>query len=65
MRLTKQELKQAKTVLEKVNPLQAVKAELFEQFGRDGDPTGDIHRQIALADSVWKHFIIAVDNGKD
>jgi hypothetical protein len=62
---SKQDLQQAKAVLIATKPLQAVRDELYREFSVGGDPEGDLYRRLALLDSVWKHFMIAIDNAKE
>ena len=58
-------MQQAKETLEIVRPHEALKAELFEEYVKHGDKDGAIHAKMMLVDSMWRHFIIAVDNAKE
>jgi hypothetical protein len=58
-------MKQAKAVMIATKPLEAARNELLEVFARDGDEDDIIYLKLQLLDSVWKHFMIAIDNAKE
>ena len=56
---------QAKQMIAERNVPELAKAELLDQFQRNGDPDGTIYQQLCCIDLCYTTLLIAIDNEAD